>query len=148
MGENERNFIVGILTSDEKVNKALIEKFEGQKNIAIIDLMNMDGESIKKVVNNASPDIVITAEDAFLTAGNRKKFDELIKADKNTSFLAIYNSKNAETMLEIFNILSKKGPIVLPCKIENYEDYRILTTNVQGVINEKTQLALRAKKQF
>jgi len=146
MGEKERNFIVGILTRDEKVNKVLIEKFEGQKNIAIIDLMNMDGELAKKFINSSRVDVVVASEEAFVNPEQSQKVDELIKTDINTTFLTIYNKENSKSMRKIEDDLQAKEALLIPCKVESNLDYFMLATNAQGAIHRKIHNDLRIKK--
>jgi len=135
--EKERDFTIGVLTGDEKVTEALSKRFESKENITIVDLMHMDSETAKKFINTSKLDIVITAEDSFVDAKNRRKIDELIKADQDTTFFTIYYSENAKTMLEINKILSVKKILIAPCKIETTLDYKMMTTNIQGSINKK-----------
>ena len=130
--ENERTYVIGILTKDEKIKEALVEEFEGEENVKIID--------------NCGADIIVTDEDSFTDAESRKKIDDVMKKAGDTYFVTAYNDENAERMYDINELFLKNNIPVFPSKIGFDGGYGMLAGNTRGAINVKINNARRAER--
>ena len=135
MEANDRTFLIGILTKDEKATAALVAKFESSENVTVIDLVGMRSELFIKFINNARLDIAVVAEDTFANIKSMEKIDEIIKKGGNTYFIVMYTSENSKKVLEASDMLIENKMMVTPSKVDNERDYRVLATNVKGAMN-------------
>ena len=146
MGESERTYAVGILTKDEKIKEALVEEFEGEKNVAIIDLVGMGNESAKTFIDNVNADIIVTDEDSFTDTESREIIDDKIKKSGDTYFVTAYNDENAARMYDINELFLKNEVPVFPSKIGFDGGYGMLAGNVRAAINVKINNKRRAER--